>query len=38
LRWLSGQRNGKIGWDLAAEEQWQRDRAVELNGGVEAAK
>ena len=36
--WLSGQRNRKIGWDLAAVEQWQRSRAVELTGGVEAAK
>ena len=33
--WLSGQRNGKIGWDLAAVEHWQRNRAVELTGGVE---
>ena len=36
--WLSDQSNGKIGWDLAAIEQWQRDRAIELTGGVEAAK
>ena len=36
--WISGQRNGKVGYDLDRIETWQRERTAQIVRDLEAAK